>query len=132
MKINKLLLKISHLFGFRLNEEHQDDIMVNIPTIYHQEAIQEIWDNKCESEEAKWVIDDIINQVYVYFQNNPKTEKCCRNVRKVFVTYYINEDGRNGSMVTTIPYVDGILYNPFEKGIRESLDRNNKIDQLLN
>ena len=48
MKINKLLLKISHFFGFRLNEEHQDDIMVNIPTIYHQEAIEEIWDNKCE------------------------------------------------------------------------------------
>ena len=84
MKINKLLLKISHFFGFRLNEEHQDDIMVNIPTIYHQEAIEEIWDNKCESEEAKWVIDDIINQVYVHFQNNPKTEKCCRNVRQVF------------------------------------------------
>ena len=131
MKINKLLLKISHFFGFRLNEEHQDDILVNIPTIYHQEAIEEIWDNKCESEEAKWVIDDIINQVYVHFQNNPKTEKCCRNVRQVFVTYYINENGRDGSMVTTIPYVDGILYNPFEKGIQESLDRNNKIDQLL-
>lgn len=131
MKINKLLLKISHLFRFRLNEEHQDDIMVNIPTIYHQEAIQEIWDNKCESEEAKWVMNDIINQVYVYFQNNPKTEKCCRNVRQVFVTcgYHTSV---SSIFIDVIPYVDGILYNPFEKGIQESLDRNNKIDQLLN
>jgi hypothetical protein len=38
MKINKIILKISHFFGLRLKEEHQDDITINIPTIYPETA----------------------------------------------------------------------------------------------
>ena len=39
MKINRILLKISHFFGLRLDEEHQDDITINIPTSYPEKNL---------------------------------------------------------------------------------------------
>ena len=155
MKINRILLKISHFFGLRLDEEHQDDIpseisipviskitytfigvgdiTINIPTIYPEKGLDEILDNKCESKEANWIMEDIMNQIYDRFKQDTIIEKRCRNVKQVWVTYYSNPDNTGGgSIVTRIPYVDGVLYNPFEKGVYESLERNRKIEQLLN
>ena len=122
MKINRILIKISHFFGLRLDEEHQDDITINIPTAYPEKGLDEIWDMK-----------DIMNQIYDRFKQDTIIEKRCRNVKQVWVTYYSNPDNTGGgSIVTRIPYVDGVLYNPFEKGVYESLERNRKIEQLLN
>ena len=122
MKINRILIKISHFFGLRLDEEHQDDITINIPTAYPEKGLDEIWDMK-----------DIMNQIYDRFKQDTLIEKRCRNVKQVWVTYYSNPDNTGGgSIVTRIPYVDGVLYNPFEKGVYESLERNRKIEQLLN
>jgi hypothetical protein len=133
MKINRILLKISHFFGLRLNEEHQDDITINIPTIYPSMGIDEIHDNKCNSKQAKWIMEDIMNQIYDRFQKDTIREKRCRNIKQVWVTYYSNpNETGGGSIVTIIPYIDGVLYNPFEKGVNESLERNKKIDELLN
>jgi hypothetical protein len=133
MKINRILLKISHFFGLRLDEEHQDDITINIPTSYPEKGLYEIHDNKCKSKESKLIMEDIMSQIYDRFQKDPIRERRCRNVKQVWVTYYSNENEKGGgSIITNIPYVDGVLYNPFEKGVHESLERNKKIDQLLN
>ena len=122
MKINIILIKISHFFGLRIYEEQQDDITINIPTAYQEKGLDEIWDMK-----------DIMNQIYDRFKQDTIIEKRCRNVKQVWVTYYSNPDNTGGgSIVTRIPYVDGVLYNPFEKGVYESLERNRKIEQLLN
>ena len=121
MKINKILLRICHFCGFRLNEEHQDDIIINIPTYYPSKFLDEIHDNKCNSNEAKWIMSDIMEQIYDRFKQYPITEKRCRNVKQVWVTYYSNpEQTGGGSIITKIPY------------IYESLERNRKIEQLLN
>lgn len=126
MKINKLLLRLFHFFRLRLDEEHQDDITMNIPTVYPDTC-----DNKCESKKAKIVMDDIMDQIYSRFKSDKIFEKRCRNVKQVWITYYKYLDKSTGSIITMIPYVDGILYNPFEKGVRELLNRNQKIEDLL-
>ena len=54
MKINKLFLKISHYFGYRLDEEHVDDVMVNLATCYPDQEIYDIFINKKSNwEETK-------------------------------------------------------------------------------
>ena len=32
MKVNKIILRICHFFGFRRNEAHFDDVKIYIPT----------------------------------------------------------------------------------------------------
>lgn len=138
MKINKLILKISHFFGLRLDEEHQDDITINIPTIYPETAWNNIWLNHdCSSKESKWVMDDILKQVYDKLEQDTKLEKRCRNVGKVLTTFYTTgKDGRynfqEGSIVLTIPYVEGELWNICEKGTYDAWERHVKLKQLLN
>lgn len=34
MKVNKIILRICHFFGFRRNEAHFDDVTIHIPTEY--------------------------------------------------------------------------------------------------
>ncbi len=119
MKPNKIILKICHLFGYRLNEEHQDDITVNIPTVYPQKAWDSVWLNKdCSSSGAKWVMNDILQQVERRLREDPKLEKRCRNVGQVWTTYYTRTDYRwinivnkfhESSVVIIIPYIDGEL-----------------------
>ena len=53
LRPNRILLKICHFFGYRLDEEHQDDITVNIPTVYPEKYFDNVWLNKdCSSSGA--------------------------------------------------------------------------------
>lgn len=135
MLINKILLKISHFFGFRLDEEHMTDITINISTNYYNtDAIDEIHSNKCKSIEAKLIMEDIFSKIYTKFESDKILEKRCRNVKQVWVTYYqsdIEFGDSGGSIITTIPYVDGTLHNPFDKSVMSALERQRKIDNLL-
>lgn len=129
--INRMLLKLCHLFGYRLNEEHIDDITINISTKYNLYISEIQYFNKCESNEAKSILEDIFRQVYIQLENNKKLEKCCRNVKQVYVTYYQSDDHRGGSIITIIPYIDGILYNPFDRSVMSALNRERTINSLL-
>ena len=133
MKINKILLKIAHLFRYRLNEEHQDDITINIPTVYPKTAWNNIWlNNDCSSKDSKWVMDDILNQVSEKLKSDPIFEKRCRNVGQVWTTFYTNGTKNEGSIIIKIPYIDGELCNPCEKGMHDAWERHNKLRKLLN
>jgi hypothetical protein len=134
MKIDKILLRISHFFGFRLNEEWSEDIKFNIPTCYNESDLNEIlYNKKCNTDRTKYIIDDVIKQTYRKLNVDSLFEKRCRRVRKVMITYYTIDSKDNcGSIITSLPYIDGILYNPYESGVSELLQRNQKIDQLLN
>ena len=50
MKIEKILLRISHFFGYRLNEEWSEDIKINIPSIYNELYLNEIHSNRFSTE----------------------------------------------------------------------------------
>lgn len=129
--INKIILKIYHFFGCRLYEEHITDITINISTEYDEDGIYEIHSNKCESIEAKLIMEDILTNLYSQLNKDKKLEKRCRNVKQVCVTYYQSKDHRGGSIVTFIPYEDSILYNPFDKPVMSALERERKINKLL-
>jgi hypothetical protein len=137
LRPNRILLKICHLFGYRLNEEHQDDITVNIPTVYPEKDLTtlsaRLWlNNDCSSSGAKWIMDDILQQVERRLREDPKLEKRCRNVGQVWTTYYTKGSKNESSVVITIPYIEGQLWNPCEKGMHDAWERHNKLRKLLN
>ena len=137
LRPNRILLKICHFFGYRLGEEHQDDITVNIPTVYPEKDWDNVWlNNDCSSSGAKWIMDDILKQVERRLEEDPKLEKRCRNVGQVWTTYYTkgskNESSRGWSVVITIPYIEGQLWNPCERGMYDAWERHNKLRKLLN
>ena len=108
LRPNRILLKICHFFGYRLGEEHQDDITVNIPTVYPEKDWDNIWlNNDCSSSGSKWIMDDILQQVERRLKEDPKLEKRCRNVGQVWTTYYTKRSKNESSVVITIPYIEG-------------------------
>lgn len=140
LRPNRILLKICHFFGYRLDEEHQDDITVNIPTVYPEKAWDSVWLNKdCSSTESKLIMDDILQQVDKRLKEDPKLEKRCRNVGQVWTTYYTkrsdnrytNTLNNESSVIIIIPYIDGQLWNPCEKGMHEAWEREVKLRKLL-
>ena len=75
---------------------------------------------------------DIIRQIYREFEKEQILEKRCRNVEKVMVTYYTSDNKKNyGSIITSIPYIEGVLYNPYENGVDEMIKRSKVINSLL-
>lgn len=124
MKINKLLLRISHFFKLRLDEEHQDDITINLPTSYPDDCLDEL----LYDGEENWVLADIFEQIYKRFSEDPLFEKRCRNVQQVFVTYYRNSNYRFNGALSRVPYIDGVLYNPYDY---KAINRQVKLNQLL-
>jgi len=132
LRPNRILLKICHFFGYRLDEEHQDDITVNIPTVYPEKYFDNVWLNKdCSSSGSKLVMDDILQQVERRLSEDPKLEKRCRNVGQVWTTHYTKGSKNESSPVIIIPYIEGQLWNPCEKGMYESWERQIKLTKLL-
>jgi hypothetical protein len=75
--------------------------------------------------------------VYDKLEQDTKLERRCRNVGQVLTTFYTTgKDGRynfqESSVVLTIPYVEGELWNICEKGTYDSWKRHVKLKQLLN
>jgi hypothetical protein len=133
LRPNRILLKICHFFGYRLDEEHQDDITVNIPSVYPEKDFDNVWSNKdCSSSGSKLVMDDILQQVEKRLSEDPKLEKRCRNVGQVWTTYYTRVSRNESSPVIIIPYIEGQLWNPCERGMYDAWERHNKLRKLLN
>ena len=132
LRPNRILLKICHFFGYRLDEEHQDDITINIPSVYPEKDFDNVWSNKdCSSSGTKLVMDDILQQVEKRLSEDPKLEKRCRNVGQVWTTYYTRVSRNESSPVIIIPYIEGQLWNPCEKGMYEAWERQIKLTKLL-
>jgi hypothetical protein len=127
MKVNKIILKICHFFNYRLDEEHQDDITINIPTVYPEEE----FDDFIYNHETSFILDDIFDQIYKRFEKDSIIEKRCSNIRAVFVTFYENNNHNGGSRLIRIPYLDGVLYNPYDPLDNQSFMRQIKLNKLL-
>jgi hypothetical protein len=128
IKPNKTFLKICHFFGFRLDEEHPDDITINLPTRY----IDVEYFNYTEDidSESSWIIEDIFEQIYKRFKKDPKLEKKCRNAKMVIATYYKDSSysrSENRNLIC-LPYIDGELFNPHNEKL---LKRELKLKELL-
>lgn len=124
MKINKILLRISHFFNYRLDEEHQDDITINITSTYPVDELEDL----LFYQHSSWIIDDVFAQIYKRFKEDPIIEKRCRNIKQVWITFCKTSNYDVGNRVIQIPYFDGLLYNPYDF---KSMNRQMKIDKLL-
>ena len=128
MKINKIILRISHFFGLRRGEEHIDDVTVNIPiTRYTEKEKKDILYNNSESAE---VVVDIKKQIFKYFEDDVKLESRCRKTKQVWITFYENEKKKDGgSLMKMLYYDDDVLYYPIFD--RAAYDRNLKLKEVL-
>jgi len=137
LKINKLILFIAHLFGFRKDEEHMDNITINIDKDeYDLESINIfLYDTDWESiseNDIQGLIKDIKQKVYKELSDNPKLEKRCANVKQIHLTFYYKDDKvRKGSILKTLLYQNKILYYPYDPREKKMFDRDCAIDNIL-
>ena len=129
MKINKIILRISHFFGLRRGEEHIDDVTVNIPITRYTEKEKE--DILYDSSESAEVVADIKKQIFKYFEDDVKLEARCRTTHQVWITFYesIEKEKAGGSLMKMLYYDDGVLYYPIFD--RAAYDRNKKLKEVL-
>ena len=112
MKINKLILKISHLFGCRKNEAHIDDVKIYIPTIYVLVLYKPL---------VEYQINDVKEQSYKQLDANEKLKKNCTRVKQLWVVL-------EGGEMKCLNYIDNVLYWPGLDDIAaKRADRLNKI-----
>ena len=128
MKINKFILRISHIFGFRKNEEHIDDVTVNISVeSYTDKNIKEIESNS----ESVELVDDIKLQILKCFEDDAKLESRCRKTKQVWITFYKDtSDKRGGSRIKRLYYNNGVLYYPVID--RVARERDIKLEKIFN
>lgn len=118
MKINKLILKICQLFGYRKDEVHMDDIKFKIPSVYPGWPHYEHYDFKSsnkqrikESEKFAFYIDDVKDQVYKHLNENKKFKDNCTKANQVYVVFPNNETIRDFFQIhKTFIYIDNVLY----------------------
>lgn len=146
LKINKLILSIAHLFGFR--KEHIDNITINIDKDeYDLESINIFlydspflkikdlnnrYDWSRSENDIQSLIKDIKQKVYKELSDNPKLEKRCANVKQVYLTFYYKGDKvRKGSILKTLLYQNKTLYYPYDPREKKMFDRDCTIDNIL-
>lgn len=127
MKINKVILRISHFFGFRKSEEHIDDVTVNVSlSRYNQNQQDDLKYNTPPIE----VVDHIKKEIFRIFDSNKKLESRCRKTHQVWVTFYDNElDKKGGSLMKMLYYDDNVLYYPVVD--KAAYERNQKLKEIL-
>lgn len=130
MKINKIILRISHFFGFRKGEQHIDDVTVNIPSDNWGETKHtDITLNDKETEDD---INDIKSQILNAFDNDPKLEERCAIASQVWITFYKSTDvNKRGSRMKMLYYnKDKTLYYPCDSD-RKRWKRDQKIESII-
>lgn len=139
IKINKIAIKIAHFFGCRLKEEHIDDVTINIESDCYSELDMDFiqgfnsrrYKDTRTSENDEFICDDIRNKAYAILKANPKINQRCSNINGVWLTFYKkNSTFREGSIVRTCRYLDGILFLDISKIDRESLKRHEAINNI--
>lgn len=118
MKINKLIIRILHLFGFQKNVYHIDDVMCKIllsDALYDEFWNYELldWREKLLIDSPLYFVDETKNQIKAKFELDLKFENRCRNVNQVYAAFYRNHDKvRKGGMVKTFYYDGDVLFYP--------------------
>lgn len=128
MKINKIIIKIQHFFGFNKETQHIDDVTVNIwCDHWSKEKRSRIGDNKDTREDA----DEIKSQIVEIFKTNPKLEERCSLACQVWITFYKSSDENKGGQTKMLYYSkDKTLYYPNKEDIRK-WNRDQKIESIV-
>ena len=116
MKINKIILKICHFFGFSKTTAHFDDVKFYIPTEYGDM-------NAYNFDFTKEIVDDIKEQTYRELEKNPNLKKWCSRTRQIWVVF-------PNHLVKVFNYIDGELYWPGLDDI--AAQRADKLSKILN
>jgi hypothetical protein len=115
MKINKIILRICHFFGFRKNEAHFDDVKIYIPTEYGDM-------NAHNFKFTTKIVDDIKEQTYRELEKNTKLKKWCTRTKQIWVIF-------PNSLCKVFNYIDGELYWPGLDDV--AAQRANKLSKIL-
>ncbi len=129
MKINKIVLKISHFFGFRKSEEHIDDVTINISSsFYSKDEIDIILFNE---KTPDYIVSDIKEKAYQILKDNPKIEQKCRKSNQLWLTFYESINKKNsGGLMKMCYYTNGTLFYPCDTD-RKSLELIKKFNVLI-
>lgn len=114
MKINKIIIRVLHFFGFAKNQAHFDDVKIYIPSDYG---------NIYNYEFSQVVIDDIKQQAYKQLEENKNLKKWCTRTRQLWVVF-------PNSLCKVFNYIDGILYWPGSEDV--AAQRADKLSKILN
>lgn len=140
MKINKIILYICHFFGLRLNEEHIDDITINIDSDCYTDLDMNFiqgfnsfyYLNSRTYNNDEFICNDIRNKAYAILKANPKIDKRCTNAKYVWLTFYKkNANKKEGSIARICQYIDGIIYLDISKVDNNKSKRHEKINNIL-
>lgn len=118
-----MILKISHILNLRKEEEHIDDLTVNV--IVNEEEKMKVITDKEESD----LVINIKSQILSNFQRKKSLEERCRRMGQVWVTFYYMEQKKEGSIMKCLRYDDGILYYPRIDNV--SYERDQKLKNIL-
>lgn len=106
MKINKLILRVCHFFGFKKDTYHYDDItvLVNIEHVDEESRNQFMYNDKAEDS----LVEHIKSQINNKLLSDSKLSKICTKVGRVCTVY--GKTLKDASIIITFPYLDGNLY----------------------
>jgi hypothetical protein len=114
MKINKIILRILHLFGVAKTQAHIDDVKIYIPSDYGH--------NGYNFEFTTKIVDDIKEQAYRELEKNTKLKKWCTRTKQIWVVL-------PGGLMKVFNYIDGTLYWPGLDDV--AAERANKLSKIL-
>lgn len=122
MKINKVIIRILHFFGFAKTIQHSDDIKVLVhlkSDIYNQ-----IYDDKPSDKLVEYIKYCIKEK----FTQDKKFERNCRKVKQVFAILCTEENVTGyGAMVKELYYDDELFYPGYDD---KAFKRNMKLKEL--
>lgn len=110
MKINKILIRISHFFGFNKETEHVDDISIYL-------------DLKMTDNCKIIITDEVLKEVHKVLDESPKLKKRCSNVSLMYLI------DKNSLLMEPLGYIDGVLYT---RDMNVEYERELKFKKLLN
>lgn len=118
MKINKILLRISHFFGLRKDTVHMDDIMLRIN---HVDDGRSTFLTNDSTIMLSRHLNDIKKLIYEHLENNQIFKNKCKIVNQVWIRFANSE-------VICFDYIDNVLY--YSAVDRVALERARKLENI--
>lgn len=131
MKINKIIIRITHFFGCMKKQEHIDDVEVQVCLENWDEDRYEhiIFGSYKETEDE---IDEIKTIIFNEFKNNSKLEQRCNNVNQVWVLFRRTKIPESDGILKRLMYKYGKLYYPTSEEDVKSFNRLMKLERIIN